>query len=39
MLFDNSGDEPKIVASEAGYKLRIMMTEQYENLLEGYGEI
>ena len=37
MLLDNSGDEPRIVATQAENKLSIIVAEEYEDILERYG--
>jgi predicted ABC-type ATPase len=37
MLFDNSANKPRIVASKIGNKLSIIGVEQYQDLLKRYG--
>lgn len=39
MLFDNSGDAPRIIASSEGGSLRIMQKELYARLAAQYGVI
>jgi predicted ABC-type ATPase len=36
-LFDNSGETPKIVASETGSKLSIIVSDSYRDLVARYG--
>jgi predicted ABC-type ATPase len=38
MLLDNSGDEPRIVATQAENKLSIIAAQEYEDILECYGK-
>jgi predicted ABC-type ATPase len=36
ILFDNSGETPKVIASRVGDKARIMVEDEYRNISQQY---